>query len=89
MINSPYDDSFNFFKGASGFSYSDNDDSSASDGLFVYEPSFNVEINLCSKYRLDAGISYRAVADVELHGFDNADLSGFGASLIFKIGQYK
>ncbi|MFC1651362.1 hypothetical protein ACFL2X_07305 [Candidatus Latescibacterota bacterium] len=80
-----------YFKNVGGFSSGDNDDddSSGSDGLFVFEPSINIEINVNSKIRLAAGISYRAVAGVELDDLENSDINGFGTSIVLKFGQYK
>jgi hypothetical protein len=87
----PYYYSSQSFKNIGGFSNSDNDDddSFAIDGLFVFEPSINIEINVSSKIRLGAGVSYRAVAGVELKDLDNSDISGFGTSIVLKYGQYK
>ena len=83
----PYDS----FKSVGGFSNgnTEDDDTGASDGLFVIEPSLNIEVNITKKLRFNTGVSYRAVAGVKLNGFDNSDLSGFGASIVFKSGQYK
>lgn len=87
----PYYYSSLSFKNIGGFSNSDNDDddSFAIDGLFVFEPSINIEINVSSKIRIGAGVSYRAVTGVELDDLDNSDISGFGTSIVLKYGQYK
>ena len=82
---------YDSFKSVGVFSNgnTEDDDTGASDGLFVIEPSLNIEVNITKKLRFNTGVSYRAVAGVKLNGFDNSDLSGFGVSIVFKIGQYK
>ena len=89
--------------GFGGLSYTDIDDvvgiepdigSSGSslsfdDGLFVFEPSFNVEINVTKSLRITTGLFYRVVAGVELDGLDNSDIGGPGVSFVVKFGGYR
>ncbi|MFC1508716.1 hypothetical protein ACFL60_03400 [Candidatus Omnitrophota bacterium] len=59
------------------------------DGLFIFEPSFNVEINVTKSFRITTGLFYRAVAGVELEGLDNSDIGGPGVSFVVKFGGYR
>ncbi|MFC1608051.1 hypothetical protein ACFL47_08780 [Candidatus Latescibacterota bacterium] len=59
------------------------------DGLLIFEPSVNVEVNVTKSIRITTGLVYRAVAGVELDGLDNADVGGPGVSLTVKFGKYR
>ena len=58
-------------------------------GHFIFEPSFNIEVNVSDKTRINTGVSYRSVAGVDLQGLDNSDISGFGLSISVKFGGYE
>lgn len=59
------------------------------DWLFLFEPSFNVEINVTETLCVTTGLFYRAVAGVELKGLDNSDIGGPGWSFVVKFGGYR
>ncbi len=87
---------FHSLIGIGGLSYIDKEDDlylqrekGIDDGIFVFEPSFNIEVNIRNDFRIDAGVSYRSVTGVELRGLDNSDISGFGTSIVLKFGQYQ
>jgi hypothetical protein len=54
------------------------------DFLWVVEPGLTAEWRAVRWLRLNAGISYRLVTNVEMEGLSNGDLSGVAASLTFK-----
>ncbi len=59
------------------------------DAVFVLEPSFNVEMNVTTWFRVAAGGSYRYVSGMdEIVGLDNKDLSGPSGSLTLKFGAF-
>lgn len=58
------------------------------DPVFVLEPSLNVELNVTSFFRVNAGGSYRYVSGVSMYGLKNADLSGASINLAFKFGAF-
>ena len=62
---------------------------SFNDALFVFEPTFNIEVNVSKKFRIATGVSYRAVAGVGLTGLDNSDIGGPGVSIVVKYGGYR
>ena len=70
----------NFYKNM-GYPNAEND------WLVVFEPSFNVGITVAETLRIVAGLSYRAVAGVELKGLDNSDISGPGVSVVITFGR--
>ncbi len=59
-----------------------------SDGVFVLEPSLNVELNVVSFFRVNAGGSYRFVSGVSMFGLTNKDLSGPSINLALKFGAF-
>ena len=65
-----------------------------SDEFFILDPRINVEINLVSWFRVNAGIGYRAVFGVDYQPFDdiasigNSDIGGFTAMMTFKFGKF-
>jgi hypothetical protein len=73
-----------------GEMYSDHhhDQVGDSDAVFVLEPAIGGELNVTKWFRLAAAGSYRMVTDVEQQALDNADLSGFAATLDFKFGKF-
>lgn len=58
------------------------------DQVFVLEPSLNVELNVTSFFRVNAGGSYRYVSGASLYGLKNADLSGVSGNLTLKFGAF-
>jgi hypothetical protein len=61
---------------------------SQKDGLFVLEPSVNVEVNVTSFFRVNAGGSYRFVSGTNMFGLTNEDLSGASINLALKFGSF-
>jgi hypothetical protein len=78
--------------GGGGLTYqqADNDDKagSASDAVFVVEPSVTVEVNVIKAVRLALFTSYRVVRDVDLVGLDSAAVSGFSGGVMLKFGVF-
>ena len=82
--------------GAGGVSYRHellDDDSwdewnSPSDAFFVFEPSANVELNIISFFRINAGVSYRFISGANLDDLKNNDLAGPSATLTLKFGKF-
>ena len=68
--------------------YSGNYEDKQSSTVFVFEPEVNVELNVTTFFRLNAGISYRLVTGTDLAGLKNNDLSGPAVNLIFKFGAF-
>jgi hypothetical protein len=58
------------------------------DGVFVLEPSLNIELNVTTFFRVNAGGSYRYVSGVSTAGLTNADLSGASINLALKFGAF-
>ncbi len=58
------------------------------DGVFVLEPSVNVELNVTSFFRVNAGASYRFVSGTSMFGLKNSDLSGGSINLALKFGKF-
>ena len=58
------------------------------DGVFVLEPSLNVEVNVTTFFRVNAGGSYRLVSGVTMFGLTNSDLSGPSINLALKFGSF-
>lgn len=58
------------------------------DVFFVFEPGFNVELNVSSFFRVGLGVSYRFVNGIELEGTSEQDLRGVAANLTLKFGMF-
>jgi hypothetical protein len=58
------------------------------DEFFVLEPSVNVELNVTTFFRVDAGASYRFVNGVSAFDLKNADLSGASINIALKFGSF-
>ena len=58
------------------------------DAVFVLEPSVNIELNVTSFFRVNAGGSYRFVNGVSMYGLTNKDLSGGSVNLALKFGGF-
>jgi hypothetical protein len=59
-----------------------------SDFVFVVEPAINAELNIVKWFRVDAGVSYRLVMDVNQVGLNSGDFSGLTAIITFKFGNF-
>ncbi|MCI0512261.1 hypothetical protein L0128_03520 [candidate division KSB1 bacterium] len=60
----------------------------SSDGIFVFEPGFNLMLNVTRHFRLGVGATYRYVNGVDLPGASDSDLSGVAAQVVFKFGSF-
>jgi hypothetical protein len=60
------------------------------DGVFVFEPSLQVELNLTKFFRVAIGGGYRLVSslDMDNYGYKNNDFSGFSGQLALKFGWF-
>ncbi|HSR18815.1 MAG TPA: hypothetical protein VLM39_12055 [Ignavibacteriaceae bacterium] len=80
--------------GGGGVSYrndlwNDHEDwDSPHDEFFVLEPSANIELNIISFFRINAGVSYRFISGTNLDDLKNSDLAGPAASLTLKFGSF-
>lgn len=80
--------------GAGGVNYRDNsndfweDWDYKSDEFFVLEPALNVEVNITSFFRVNAGASYRYISGVNYDNLKNEDFSGFSGVLTLKFGSF-
>lgn len=80
--------------GGGGVSYrndlwNDHEDwDSPHDAFFVFEPSANIELNIISFFRINAGVSYRFISGANLDDLQNSDLAGPAASLTLKFGSF-
>ena len=61
---------------------------SPNDAFFVFEPAANVELNIVSFLRINAGVSYRFVSGVNFDNLENSDLAGLSANLTLKFGTF-
>lgn len=80
--------------GAGGITYNNNymEDWSSwdfgNDEFFVFEPAVNVEVNITSFFRINAGANYRYISGVNYDNLNNSDLAGFAGVLTFKFGSF-
>ena len=80
--------------GAGGVSLANNFDGDwedghyGSDAFFIFEPAINVELNIISFFRINAGVSYRLISGINYYEFANSDFDGFSAVLAFKFGKF-
>jgi hypothetical protein len=59
------------------------------DKFFVVEPTLNVEMNITTWMRVQAGASYRYVSGIDqIHGIKDSDLSGASGVVTFKFGAF-
>lgn len=71
------------------YNYDDgNEHKGPTDAVFVLEPAANIELNVASFFRINAGASYRMVSGVNLEGLKNSDLSGPSMNLALKFGVF-
>ncbi|MBT4485722.1 MAG: hypothetical protein HOC71_18800, partial [Candidatus Latescibacteria bacterium] len=66
----------------------EDDDFDKKDTVFVIEPAVNCTLNVTRWFRITAGISHRMVADFQLAGVDEKDMSGFSGVLAFMFGKF-
>jgi len=59
-----------------------------SDAFFVLEPGIRAEVNLLKFMRLNAGISYRYVGDLQLKNTPADFMSNFTANIGLKFGKF-
>jgi hypothetical protein len=70
-------------------SYDDWDDwHSDSDEFFVLEPALNVEVNITSFFRINAGANYRYISGLNYNNLNNEDFAGFSGVLTLKFGSF-
>ena len=80
--------------GAGGVNYRDDSQSSwydwdyNNDEFFVLEPALNVEVNITSFFRINAGASYRYISGLNYNNLQNEDFSGFSGVLTMKFGSF-
>lgn len=58
------------------------------DEFFVFEPALNVEVNITSFFRINAGANYRYISGVNYDNLTNEDFSGFSGVLTLKFGSF-
>ena len=59
-----------------------------SDSFYILEPSFNIDLNVASWFRIGFGGSYRIALGVDLDGVSSSDICGPSALIIFKFGRF-
>jgi len=59
-----------------------------SDRIYVVEPSFNVNFNITTWFRLGLGASYMLALGAELGEITSSDISGPSCLIIFKFGSF-
>jgi len=80
--------------GGGGVTYKDNlwndriEWNYGSDAFFIFEPSANVEVNIISFFRINAGVSYRFISGLNFDDLKNSDFAGPSATLTFKFGKF-
>lgn len=84
---------FSALIGGGGISYRHRDNSNTgnnfmSNNFFVVEPAANGEANIASFFRINLGVSYRWLSNVDLNGFNSDKLGGLTANLTFKFGSF-
>ena len=58
------------------------------DVYFVFEPAINIEMNITTFFRINAGLSYRFTEGAEYQAIADNNLSGFNGILTFKFGNF-
>ncbi len=58
------------------------------DGFFIFEPAVNIELNIISFFRINAGVSYRLISGINYYEFTNSDIDGFSGTLALKFGKF-
>ncbi len=58
------------------------------DNIYMFEPSFNVDVNVSQWFRIGLGLSYRLAMDVDLPGITSSDVGGPSGLVILKFGSF-
>ena len=58
------------------------------DEFFVFEPAINIEVNVISFFRINAGVSYRFISGLYYNDLTNSDLAGITGTLTLKFGSF-
>lgn len=58
------------------------------DNFYMVEPSFNMDINISSWFRIGIGVSYRFAIGLDLEEITNSDISGPSGLIILKFGSF-
>lgn len=58
------------------------------DNFFMVEPSFNVDMNVSTWFRIGLGVSYRLALGVDLPGIGSSNVSGPSGLVILKFGSF-
>lgn len=80
--------------GAGGINFSDEFEGDwdghhhSSDSFFILEPAANIELNIISFFRINAGVSYRYISGVNYYNLQNSDFAGFSGVLALKFGKF-
>ncbi len=59
-----------------------------SETFFIVEPGANAEFNIAKFFRINLGVSYRILSNVEFDKFDQNDLGGVSGNVTFKFGNF-
>ena len=60
-----------------------------SDKFFYIEPTFNGEVNLLKFFRINAGVGYFWVDNIQgMPGLSSGDVRGISGTIVFKIGWF-
>jgi hypothetical protein len=70
------------------YDYNHNHHTYANDAFFVVEPGVRAEINILPFMRLNAGVSYRVVAGLDMIHTPSDKLSNFAGSVGLKFGKF-
>lgn len=64
-------------------------DAGISDKFFYIEPTFNGEINIMSWFRINAGVGYLWVDNIQnMPGLSSSDVRGMTGTIVFKFGVF-
>ena len=58
------------------------------DNFFMIEPSFNVDMNISTWFRIELRVSYRLAMGVDLTGIGSSDICGPSGLVILKFGDF-
>jgi len=58
------------------------------DFFLLAETGLNIELNVFKVLRIDFGVSYRFVEDVQLLETNNSDIKGFNTNITLKVGAF-
>jgi hypothetical protein len=64
-------------------------DAGISDKFFYVEPTFNGEVNIMNWFRINAGIGYLWVDNIQnMPGLSSSDVRGITGTVVFKLGSF-